>query len=82
MFRQGFSKDQMVASASSVKDMLARRKTEIIGDNTYLNRQYGSGPQRGDYRQDTRNGQTATYQFSGKKWVLQKPENLPQQQGQ
>jgi hypothetical protein len=35
MFAQKFSKDQMVASASSVKDMLSNRKREFIGDNRY-----------------------------------------------
>jgi hypothetical protein len=40
MFSQKFSKDQMVASASSVKDMLSNRKREFIGDNRYLRKQY------------------------------------------
>jgi hypothetical protein len=40
MFAQKFSKDQMVASASSVKDMLTNRKREFIGDNRYLRKQY------------------------------------------
>ncbi len=40
MFAQKFSKDQMVASASSVKEMLANRKREFIGDNRYLRKQY------------------------------------------
>jgi hypothetical protein len=40
MFSQKFSKDQMVASASSVKEMLSNRKREFIGDNRYLRKQY------------------------------------------
>jgi hypothetical protein len=40
MFSQKFSKDQMKASASSVKDMLNNRKREFIGDNRYLRKQY------------------------------------------
>jgi hypothetical protein len=30
----------MVASASSVKEMLSNRKREFIGDNRYLRKQY------------------------------------------
>jgi hypothetical protein len=40
MFNKGFSKDQIRASAGSVKDMLSNRKREFIGDNRYLRKQY------------------------------------------
>jgi hypothetical protein len=46
MFRTGFSKDQMRASASSTKSMLSTRKRELIGDNRYLLKDYGDPAQR------------------------------------
>lgn len=41
MFRTGFSKDEMKASATSTKSMLSTRKREMIGDNIYLLKDYG-----------------------------------------
>lgn len=41
MFRTGFTKNQVLASATSVQDMLNNRKRELIGDNRYLTQWYG-----------------------------------------
>jgi hypothetical protein len=41
MFRQGFSKDQITGVATTLRELLINRKTELVGDNRYLQRQYG-----------------------------------------
>ncbi len=43
MFRTGFSKEQVQASAGSTLQMLANRKREFIGTNRYLQKDYGPG---------------------------------------
>jgi hypothetical protein len=41
MFRRGFGKNEMRASASSTKSMLSTRKREMVGDNIYLLKDFG-----------------------------------------
>lgn len=41
LFRQGFTKQQIGGVATTLRDLLTNRKTELIGDNRYLKRQYG-----------------------------------------
>jgi hypothetical protein len=47
LFNSGFSKDQIKAVGTTLRDLLSNRKRELIGDNTYLQRSYGnsSAPQ-------------------------------------
>lgn len=40
LFQQGFNVDQIKSVASSLRDLLANRKTELIGNNRYLQRQF------------------------------------------
>ena len=46
MFRTGFSKPEMRASAQSTLQMLSNRKREFIGDNRYLQKDYGAPDQQ------------------------------------
>lgn len=41
MFRVGFSKDQITGVGTTLRTLLGNRKSELIGDNRYLQRQYG-----------------------------------------
>ncbi len=41
LFKTGFSKQSMEEVASTLRDLLGNRKQEMIGDNRYLQRQYG-----------------------------------------
>lgn len=43
LFRTGFNKEQISATADTLRTLLANRKTELVGDNRYLQKQYGSG---------------------------------------
>jgi len=45
LFRAGFSKDQMRGVADELRGLLANRKTELIGSNRYLQRQFSSPAQ-------------------------------------
>jgi len=48
MFNTGFSKDQIKGVATTLRDLLANRKKELIGDNRYLQKQFaGRQPVRG-----------------------------------
>jgi hypothetical protein len=44
LFRQGYSKDQLTSVATTLRDLLANRKTELIGNNRYLQKQYNVTP--------------------------------------
>jgi hypothetical protein len=44
LFRLGYNKDQLVATATTLRDLLANRKLELIGNNRYLQRQYNVTP--------------------------------------
>lgn len=63
LFRQGFNKQQIVAVASTLRELLTNRKTELIGDNRYLQRQYGAqgGTSGGSQGGAASNGATHTY---------------------
>lgn len=41
LFRTGFNKDQITGVADTLRTLLANRKGELIGDNRYLQKQYG-----------------------------------------
>jgi Leucine-rich repeat (LRR) protein len=41
LFDKGFSKDQIVAVSDTLRSLLANRKTEMIGSNRYLTKQFG-----------------------------------------
>ena len=41
MFNKGFSKDSIKAVANDLRDLLGNRKTELIGGNRYLQKDYG-----------------------------------------
>ncbi len=41
LFDKGFSKDQIVGVSQTLRTLLANRKNELVGDNRYLQRQYG-----------------------------------------
>ena len=41
LFDKGFSKDQIAGVATTLRTLLANRKTELIGDNRYLKKQFG-----------------------------------------
>lgn len=43
MFRNGWSKDSMREVATTLRQLLGNRKSEMIGDNRYLQKQYGHG---------------------------------------
>jgi len=42
LFRTGFNKDQITAVSETLRTLLANRKSELIGNNRYLQKQYGS----------------------------------------
>jgi hypothetical protein len=42
LFATGFTKGQITEVASTLRDLLANRKTELIGDNRYLQKQFGA----------------------------------------
>jgi hypothetical protein len=43
LFQKGFTKDQIIAIAGDLRGLLANRKTEMIGKNRYLAKEYGNG---------------------------------------
>lgn len=43
LFQTGFNKDQIKGVASTLQTLLQNRKSNMIGNNTYLQRQYGQG---------------------------------------
>jgi hypothetical protein len=45
LFDKGFSKDQIVAVSDTLRSLLANRKTEMIGSNRYLTKQFGGQAQ-------------------------------------
>lgn len=47
LFRTGFSKDQITAVSGTLRTLLANRKSELIGDNRYLQKQFGGGQASG-----------------------------------
>jgi hypothetical protein len=45
LFNTGFSKESILAIGTTLRDLLGNRKVEMIGNNRYLMRQYGSPQQ-------------------------------------
>jgi hypothetical protein len=45
LFDKGFTKDQITGVASTLRTLLANRKSELVGDNRYLQKQYGAQAQ-------------------------------------
>jgi len=45
LFRTGFNKQQITAVADTLRTLLANRKSELIGGNRYLQKQFGSSTQ-------------------------------------
>lgn len=41
LFDKGFSKEQIVGVSQTLRTLLANRKNELVGDNRYLQKQYG-----------------------------------------
>jgi len=41
LFNSGFNKDQIKATADTLRTLLASRKGELVGDNRYLQKQFG-----------------------------------------
>lgn len=41
LFQKGFNKEQIRDVATTLRDLLGNRKRELIGDNRYLQKQYG-----------------------------------------
>lgn len=77
LFGVGFNKAQILDSAGTVKDMLGVRKREIIGENRYLVKQYGSGAAAGGPPHPD------THVFSVKAWKAANPngdENAAREQ--
>lgn len=46
LFRTGFSKEQITSVAETLRTLLANRKSELVGDNRYLQKQFGQNTQR------------------------------------
>lgn len=44
LFNHGFNKEQLQGMANTLRGALMNRKTELIGDNRYLLKQYGAPP--------------------------------------
>lgn len=47
LFRSGFTKEQINGVAGTLRTLLSNRKTELIGDNRYLQKQYGGQGTKG-----------------------------------
>lgn len=47
LFRTGFTKQQITATADTLRTLLANRKTELIGSNRYLQKDYGQNATAG-----------------------------------
>jgi hypothetical protein len=71
LFNKGFTKDQIVSVSNTLRTLLANRKTELVGDNRYLSKQFGSRPAQAPQPIYARNPQTNVRVISndgGKTW--------------
>jgi hypothetical protein len=69
MFNTGFSKESLKTVASTLRDLLGNRKTEMIGDNRYLQKQYGLAGNiapSSNFSKITKDGKLG---WNGKAWV-------------
>lgn len=48
LFRTGFNKDQITGVADTLRTLLSNRKTELIGDNRYLQKGFGNAATSAD----------------------------------
>lgn len=74
LFNTGFNKNQILAISTTMRDLLGNRKAEMVGNNRYLLRQYGSpqqpataqNPQSGNQPASAGSGESGAGGFFGK----------------
>lgn len=72
LFDKGFSKGQIVAVADTLRSLLANRKSELIGDNRYLQKQYGATATPSTqpiYARNPQTGQRVVSNDNGRTWT-------------